>query len=543
VTVCKANGRIEVTVCKANGRIEVTVCKANGRIEVTVQATCISILCRVVLFLVEPVEPNAGDKPEESAPVQDAPERTPKSRTALAGGFVALAVLGLYQGLSGQRAPTPDVRDSGGASAIVDSSSFESPDAEAPATPQTPSFRVASYKADAALELVDGAIGKRTFLAALTRAGVSLAESTRITRAFEGVRKFDRCHPKDTFLIARDRTSHHVVGFEYEVSAIEIYQAREVDSKLVAKRLDLNVSKRRVTAAILVGDDFKTSVTDAGLETDIMKRIDDALDGHLSVSDIRHGGRLKIVAIEARLDGAFLGYERIEAVEYAPPRLRKGAAPLRVYGFADGKHISHYDAKGQKPFHGGWRLPIPMARITSRFNPKRMHPVLHRIMPHNGIDFAGSTGTPVYAVASGVLKFAADSGPCGNMVQILHAGGLSSSYCHLSKFAPGLDVGEKIEARTLVGYVGQTGRVTGPHLHFAVKRAGQFVDPATLKMGEVAAIAKADREAFAVQRKALDLVLDGLVVAVPPSEADAGAGADAGEGDDDENLDLYEETQ
>jgi murein DD-endopeptidase MepM/ murein hydrolase activator NlpD len=188
-----------------------------------------------------------------------------------------------------------------------------------------------------------------------------------------------------------------------------------------------------------------------------------------------------------------------------------------------------YDAKGQQPFRGTFRSPVPLARITSRFNPKRMHPVLHVVMPHNGIDFGATTGTPVFAASSGTVHSAGDSGPCGNMVQIDHASNLSTAYCHLSRFAPGIHSGQHVEARQLVGYVGQTGRVTGPHLHFAVKRGGTFIDPMGLKMDGVRTLPPSDREVFAKRRAELDVALES--VALP--SADGVATPD----DKDENKD------
>src|SRR5205085_630003 len=91
-----------------------------------------------------------------------------------------------------------------------------------------------------------------------------------------------------------------------------------------------------------------------------------------------------------------------------------------------------YDAKARQPYQGGWRSPIPFARVTSRFNPKRMHPVLHTIMPHNGVDFGANSGTPIYSTGAGVVRSVGDGGPCGNMVQVDHPNGLTSAYCHMS---------------------------------------------------------------------------------------------------------------
>jgi murein DD-endopeptidase MepM/ murein hydrolase activator NlpD len=265
----------------------------------------------------------------------------------------------------------------------------------------------------------------------------------------------------------------------------------------------------------------------------------------VDVASLRRGARLRVVATEERVDGAFARYAALDAVEYFPPRAN--AATTRVYWYIRGglpalpgeggeekaadkprrRHAKggYYDAKGRQPYHGGWRSPIPLARITSRFNPHRMHPVLHVVMPHNGIDFGASTGTPIYATAGGVVRSAGDGGACGNMVQIDHANGLTSGYCHLSRFANGLHGGQRIEGRQLIGYAGQTGRVTGPHLHFFVKRGETFIDPSTLRMDGVRVLPRADREEFAKRRAELDADLDGIPL---PNAPDTPPTADAG---------------
>jgi murein DD-endopeptidase MepM/ murein hydrolase activator NlpD len=486
-----------------------------------------------------------ASEPEPEQPEPEVAQKPPKNlRAVFAGAFVVAALGVLFKALShpspseGPRRAEP--RD---ASAVV----VASPEpVDTPEVPHDPVFRIATLKSDPKLEWLEGAVGKRTFTAALAKLGIGTGEAARVIKAFEGVRSFDRCHPKDQVYVVRERDSRRIVGLEYEVSPLEIFQARapESDSALVGKKLQLFVTKKRVSASVVVGEDLKATFSSVGLDPDIVKRLDDALDGHLSIADIHPGGRMRVIAEAASVEGVFARYDPVLAVEYFPPS--KHAPALRVYAFLEGgKMWHHYDARGQKPFHGGWRVPIPFARITSRFNPHRMHPVLHKVMPHNGVDYAGVTGTPVYAVAPGTLRVAGDSGPCGNMVQISHAGGLTSAYCHLSKFAAGLHVGEKVESRQLLGYVGQTGRVTGPHLHFAVKKNNQFIDPAILKMGAVLGIAKSDHDAFQTKRKALDAALDALPLAeaeAPDEAADGGLRGEASEAEFfDENFDEEDE--
>jgi murein DD-endopeptidase MepM/ murein hydrolase activator NlpD len=381
--------------------------------------------------------------------------------------------------------------------------------------PATPTWRVATLSSDPAIQIVEGTIGRRPMLTVLQGAGLSRTEAYRILNAFSGAEKprFDRLAPKDSFVVAKDRASGRVTAFELIKSPTEVWQARENDGKLEGERIELHVEHVHVAVGVLVDGELRDSVVKAGLDDDVLELLDDALEGHAELSDVRRGARLRIIATEERIEGAFGRYASLDAVEYTPAR--SGAAPLRIYWFSRGDGAGQgkgrggfYDTKGQQPYQGGWRKPIPLARISSRFNPKRKHPVLHVTMPHNGVDFAAPTGTPVFATASGTVKVAGNGGACGNMVQIQHPNGLVSGYCHLSRFAAGLRAGQHVEMRQVVGYVGQTGRVTGPHLHFLIKRGDQFIDPLSLKLDGVRVIPSSDREAFAQRKLELDAALE-----------------------------------
>jgi murein DD-endopeptidase MepM/ murein hydrolase activator NlpD len=108
-----------------------------------------------------------------------------------------------------------------------------------------------------------------------------------------------------------------------------------------------------------------------------------------------------------------------------------------------------------------------------------MHPVLHTVRAHLGVDYAAPVGTPVWAAAPGTVTFRGPAGGAGNLVMIRHDSGIETAYMHLSKFAS-IKVGQRIDAKTVIGYVGTTGLSTGPHLHFGVKKNGEFVDPTKL---------------------------------------------------------------
>jgi murein DD-endopeptidase MepM/ murein hydrolase activator NlpD len=442
--------------------------------------------------------------------------------------------------------PAPPPEETPAAALLAD----EAPDAgngaaDASALPSTaeagpsrpPIWRVTALSKDPSVTYVEGAVGKRPLATALTAAGMPRVEVQKVLHSFAGVRNLNHASPKDTFAFVRGKPDGHVIAFEYATSPEDVWQAKEENGALEANKLDLPVEEKKRAVGVALSDDLRASVVSAGLDDEIVGLIDDALDGRAERSDLRAGARLRILATEETIDSHFTRYSRLDAVEYTPAG--SDAEPIRVYYFhhaslssaasersAGGtERVTHaapgkggggfFDAAGKQPYHGGWHAPVPLARIASRFNPHRMHPVLHVVMPHNGVDFAAPAGTPIYASAAGVVKSVGDGGPCGNMVQIDHAGGLTSAYCHMSRFASGLHAGEHVEARQLIGYVGQTGRATGPHLHFAIKRGDVYIDPLALKLDGVRVVPLAYRDEFAKVRADDDAALDAIALPKP----------------------------
>ena len=126
---------------------------------------------------------------------------------------------------------------------------------------------------------------------------------------------------------------------------------------------------------------------------------------------------------------------------------------------------------------GGLLVPVNGVK-TSGFGP-RHHPILNQVRNHNGVDWAAPTGTPIVAVADGKVNYAGVAGGYGNVVYLDHSGGVQTRYAHMHKFGDGIRTGSSVAAGQVIGYVGTTGRSTGPHLHFELRVAGAPVDPLT----------------------------------------------------------------
>ena len=141
-----------------------------------------------------------------------------------------------------------------------------------------------------------------------------------------------------------------------------------------------------------------------------------------------------------------------------------------------------FDDNGNNLQKAFLRAPLDFAYISSHFNPNRMHPVLHTIRAHNGVDYAAKTGSPVRTTGNGTVQYAGRRNGCGNEIVIKHSNDYSTRYCHLNKFKSGIKKGTKVIQGETIGFVGSTGLATGPHLHYEFKIGNKHVDPVKLQL-------------------------------------------------------------
>jgi murein DD-endopeptidase MepM/ murein hydrolase activator NlpD len=224
--------------------------------------------------------------------------------------------------------------------------------------------------------------------------------------------------------------------------------------------------------------------------------------------EVQNGDTFKALVEKRYVGGRFIGYGRVLAAEY-----RQAARTIRGFHHQarDGSS-GHFDEGGRSLLTAFLKTPMEFTRITSRYG-MRLHPVLKEHKHHNGVDYGAPKGTPVWTVADGRVTVASYQGACGNQVLVQHGNGVVTGYCHLSRFGAGIRVGARVTQKQVVGYVGNTGRSTGPHLHFLVTRDGHHVNPSKLESPRKAALHGEERERFRAAARGLAAELDAVPTA------------------------------
>jgi murein DD-endopeptidase MepM/ murein hydrolase activator NlpD len=209
--------------------------------------------------------------------------------------------------------------------------------------------------------------------------------------------------------------------------------------------------------------------------------------------DQHEGDTFRMLVEKEYVNGEFMRYGRVLAAEYSGKAGTFRAFYWKVPGEREGRY---FDQEGRSVERNFLKTPLKYARVSSRFNPSRMHPILHVQRGHWGVDYAAPTGTPVWAAASGKIVFRGERGGAGNAIVIEHDNGYTTTYMHLSGFAAGQRVGQRVHPKDVIGYVGDSGLATGSHLHFAVQLNGKYIDPLKMKMTREVGVPAAYQHAF-----------------------------------------------
>jgi murein DD-endopeptidase MepM/ murein hydrolase activator NlpD len=196
------------------------------------------------------------------------------------------------------------------------------------------------------------------------------------------------------------------------------------------------------------------------------------------VLDIREGDRFTAVYQQIYQDGKYLRDGEVLAAEF----VNSGKVYRAVRFVTDTGAASYYSPDGLPMRKAFLRAPVEFTRVSSVFNPHRMHPILNLIRGHMGTDYAAPTGTPVHAAGDGRVSFAGQRGGYGNALILAHTNSVSTLYGHMSRFAKHMRVGAHVQQGDVIGYVGMTGLATGPHLHYEYLVNGVHQNPQTVHL-------------------------------------------------------------
>ena len=326
---------------------------------------------------------------------------------------------------------------------------------------------------------VEGVISRnQTLFVAMREADVDAASIQAVVDALEGTFDFRRSRPGDRWQADLDLDGR-IVRFNYVVSREEAYEAaREPDGTFRSGRVDIPIE----TVVTGVGGTVLTSVYDAiveeGEDSGLASSFMAPFRWDVDFSRVaRPGDTFRLLVEKVFVEGDFLRYGKVLAAEYNGENVS-----LRVFANtgADGS-TSYYTDDGQAVRRTFLQAPLNYRRISSEFTRRRFHPVLNVYRAHLGVDYAAATGTPIWAVADGQVRFADSRGGNGNLVIIEHDRDYTTYHAHLSSFGSGIRRGREVRQGDVIGYVGNTGLSTGPHLHFGVRYRGEYIDPLGLQ--------------------------------------------------------------
>jgi murein DD-endopeptidase MepM/ murein hydrolase activator NlpD len=317
-----------------------------------------------------------------------------------------------------------------------------------------------------------------TLASVLTRFGVKPPSAHALidkVRPFVNPKKIRAGHDVHVVLNREDKT---VEGIEFviEDSLVRVKSTAEGWS---AERQEIPFARETRVIRGTITDSLYQSGIDAGLTPQEIAELAKVFEYEIDfLSDIRRDDTFAVIVEENRYRDGRRGLRKIVAAE-----LEVGAEIFSAF-YHVGKNGggSYYDSEGRAVRRAFLRAPLSYARVSSPFSTGRLHPISRSLAPHQAIDYAAPAGTPAVAIGRGRVEFVGWRNGYGNTVEIRHSAGYMSRYAHFSRFADGIRRGKSVETGEVVGYVGQTGHATGPHLHFEFLHGEQKLNFLSLRV-------------------------------------------------------------
>lgn len=317
-----------------------------------------------------------------------------------------------------------------------------------------------------------------TLMAILTRFGLERAEAHAM---IETVRPFvnpRRLRAGDRFHLLLHPEEKRIQGLEYTIDRSLLRVISTAEGWAVEHSPILFVQETRVVRGNIV-ENLYVSGTQAGLSPAQILELAAIFEFDIDFfSDFQRGDEFSLVFEQIRYEDG-----RTEAGKLLAAMIEAGGEVFRAFYFVDREgRGSYYGTDGRSVRRAFLRAPLSYRRISSTYNLNRRHPIFRTLRPHRAIDYAAPAGTPVVAVGSGRVVFAGWRGGYGKLVEIRHVNGYATRYAHFSRIAPGIRRGKQVTQDDVVGYVGETGHATGPHLHFEMLLRGEKINFLALRI-------------------------------------------------------------
>ena len=242
-----------------------------------------------------------------------------------------------------------------------------------------------------------------------------------------------------------------------------------------------------------IRDSFYKSAKDVGIPDSIIMDFAYIFGWDIDfIFDVRKGDKFSVIYESEFSEGEKISSGDIVFAEFT--NREKKYIAQRFFDDVQGKQ--YFNENGENVKKAFLRAPLDFAYISSHFNPNRMHPILHKIKAHNGVDYAAKRNTPVKASGDGVISFIGRQSGYGRTVEIKHGGNIKTLYAHLEKFNTKLKVGSKVKQGEIIAFVGDSGQATGPHLHFEFWQGEIRSDPVKVKLPSAKPVNNSQRNEF-----------------------------------------------
>ncbi len=320
---------------------------------------------------------------------------------------------------------------------------------------------------------------------------LDLSELYKIREASANIHRLRDLHPDRPYKIVLDKNAK-INTFIYGVNDDCFLNINRTDTGYCAEKVFINYEKRILHIGGTIRDNLIASMEEGNENLLLALQLSDIFAWDIDfTTDLRNNDSFKIIIEGLYLDGKFKKYGDILAAEF-----NNNGDVYRAYAFRQHGKIDYYDETGKSLRKSFLKSPLSFRRISSGFSRGRYHPILKIYRPHQGLDYAAATGTPVSAAGDGTVVFAGRRGQYGNLIVIRHRNGYKTYYGHLSEIDKVARQGVQVDQGRIIGYVGATGLATGPHLHYEMRIDDKPVNPMSLKIPRGTAISETMLVAF-----------------------------------------------